>query len=143
MIEGPASYPLLRRRRRRTRRARLTAWARVLRLGAAGIGSLAVVFGIIAIARHAAAPDPHAEAKAAAAAFATGNYSAARHHAETALAVSPDRLDTLLLLARADLALGEGEAAEGALNRALRTGADRAVIRPLLADAWLRQGETA
>lgn len=143
MIEGPATYPLLRKKRRRNRRVRLSAWARLLRLAAAAIGSLAVVFGIIAIARHAAAPDPQVETKAAAAAFANGNYSAARRHAETALAVAPEHRDTLLLLARADLALGEGEAAEGALNRALRTGADRATVRPLLADAWLRQGEGA
>ncbi|WEK42702.1 MAG: tetratricopeptide repeat protein [Candidatus Sphingomonas colombiensis] len=143
MIEDPATYPLLRMKRRsRRHRTRRSAWSRLVRLVTVAIGSAAVVFGIVAIAREAAAPDPQVETKAAATALAAGNYSAARRHAEAAISVSPRLPDALLLLARADLALGDGEPAEGALNRALRAGVARDIVRPLLADAWLRQGDT-
>lgn len=140
MIEGPATYPLLRRRRQRTPRARRRAlW---IRLAAICTGSVVIVLSIIAIARYAAAPDPVAETRAATAAFAAGNYSAARHHAEAVVAVSPRRPDALMLLARANLSLGDADRAEGALNRAYRAGVAKEIIRPLLAEAWLRQGDT-
>lgn len=142
MIEGPATYPLLRMKRKPARRElRRAARSRFLRLGLIALGSITIVSGIVAIARAADAPDPQVELKAATNALTNGNYSAARRHAETALSVSPRLPDALLLLARADLALGEGGRAEGALNRAVRAGVGREAVRPLLADAWLRQGD--
>ncbi|MFT3978651.1 MAG: tetratricopeptide repeat protein [Sphingomonas bacterium] len=137
MIDGPATYPLIGKRPVQ----RVIPWARLARLAGIAIGSLAIVLGIVSIASRAAAPDPVAEKKAAAAALATGNFTQARHHAQLTIFVTPKDARALLLLARADLALGDGEPAEGALSRALRAGASRDIVRPLLAEAWLRQGD--
>lgn len=132
---------MLRGRRRRLRLFR-PAWlsGRLIRI----LATLAIVAlilgGIVTLARRAAAPDPSGALQASLDALKRGNYSAARNHAIVATE-GRNAADANVVLARSYLLLGEGVAAEGALNRAVAAGMPRARLHHLFADAWLQQGD--
>lgn len=71
-----------------------------------------------------------------------GNYSAARSHAQAAVKADPSWGLAHAMLARSFLALGDGVAAEGELDRARDAGFDPARTHQLYAHAWLLQGDT-
>lgn len=142
MLDTPARYPMLRGRRRRVPRVARPAWlsARITRILLV-LAAMALVLGaIVLLARRASEPDPHGALPASLAALARGNYSAARNHAITATN-GPDGAIASAVLGRIYLLLGDGAAAEGALNRAVATGVRQARLRHLFADAWLLQGD--
>jgi tetratricopeptide (TPR) repeat protein len=118
------------------------AWyrARTTRILAVLAAIALVLGGIVFLARRAAAPDPAGALQASLAALARGNYSAARNHAITATK-GPDGAVASALLGRIYLLLGDGAAAEGALNRARADGVPAARLHHLFADAWLMQGD--
>lgn len=141
MADRASRYPLLRRKRRGAsiRPAR--------RLGARGVriiavlALLALVLGtIVVLARRAAAPDPSGEYAAGIAALKRGNYSAARNHALIAT-TGADTGPANVLLARVSLLMGRGDAAEGALNRAVAAGVPIGRLRQLFAESYLMQGD--
>ena len=70
-----------------------------------------------------------------------GNYSAARSHAQAAIKADPGWGLAHAMLARSFLALGDGVAAEGELDRARDVGFDPARAHQLYAHAWLLQGD--
>ncbi len=70
-----------------------------------------------------------------------GNYSAARNHAQAAVKADPKWGLAHALLARSFLALGNGVAAQGELDRARAAGFDPARTHQLYAHAWLLQGD--
>ncbi|WP_375398333.1 tetratricopeptide repeat protein [uncultured Sphingomonas sp.] len=71
----------------------------------------------------------------------SGNYNAARAHAQRAVAADPGWGLAHAVLARDFLALGDGLGAEAELNRAGATGFDMKRGHQLLAHAWLLQGD--
>ncbi|WP_066777159.1 tetratricopeptide repeat protein, partial [Sphingomonas sp. CCH5-D11] len=87
----------------------------------------------------AARPDSGAALVGSLAALKRGNYSAARNHALVA-ADGPEAARANAVLGRAYLLMGDGAAAEGALNRAVAAGMPRARLHHLFADAYLMQG---
>ena len=142
MLDSPARYPMLRGRRRRVRRLAPPTWltGRTARILAALVVIALILGGIVLLARRASAPDPRGELQESLAALARGNYSAARNHA-IAAANGPDGAPANAVLARTYLLLGDGVAAEGALNRAVAAGMPQARLHQLFADAWLLQGD--
>ncbi len=75
--------------------------------------------------------------------FERGHWTAARDRAQAATAADPDWGFAQAVLARTHLALGEGAAAEGAIDRAIRGGFDAARAHQLRAHARLLQGDTS
>lgn len=141
MREETRRYPLLRNGRRKPRRARqLPVRRRNLLRVLALLTMLAVVLAaIVLVSRRASQPDPGEAFVASLAALKRGNYSAARNHAMVA-ATGPDAGLANAVLARAHLLLGNGAAAEGALNQAVAQGVSRGRLHQLFAHAWLVQG---
>ena len=138
MIEEGRRYPLLRRRRRGRASTGKATW-RLARVVAMLVVIALVLAAIVLVARRASRPDPNEALRASFAALKRGNYSAARNHALVA-ADGPDAARGNAVLGRAYLLLGDGAAAEGALNRAIAAGMPRARLHQLLADAYLLQG---
>ncbi|QNE32147.1 tetratricopeptide repeat protein [Sphingomonas sp. NBWT7] len=142
MLEEPRRYPMLRGRRRAPRRLARPAWlsAAALRL-LAGLALAGLLLGgIVLLARRAAAPDPRGALSASLAALDRGNYSAARNHALVA-SKGLDGAIASAVLGRVYLLLGEGVAAEGALNRAVQGGVAPARLHQLFADSFLAQDD--
>ena len=150
MLDEARRYPLLRRRRRRW-------WQRLggpVRRGEAaqpgGGAARAIAAGLLVaalllavwVARRPSRPDPRHEIAASLGLLHAGNYSAARRHAQTAVDAAPGWGLAHAVLARADLAIGDGVAAEGELTRAAANGFDMARGHQLLADAFLLQGDS-
>ncbi|WP_374944058.1 tetratricopeptide repeat protein [Sphingomonas sp.] len=92
-------------------------------------------------ARRAARPDPQVLAAKASATLAAGNYDAARSYARAAIAAGAPGSTPHLVLARADLMLDDGLAAEAELDRAVATGTPAASLHALRAHARLLQGD--
>lgn len=136
-----SAYPMLRRHARR-RRWRLPRFRRrELRLAAVLVLAVVVLAGAVWAAR----PKPDA-AKALAdarATFAAGNYHAAKRNAQIAVRAAPKLAAAQLMLARAELELDEGLAAEAALGRTRQLGTPGADLHHLLARARLEQGDPA
>ncbi|MEO5866650.1 MAG: tetratricopeptide repeat protein [Sphingomonas sp.] len=111
--------------------------------GALGVAVAILMLGRIAVT-HITADRP-AEARTDIAQslglLAAGNYSAARNHAISATKADPNWGLAQAVLARAYLALGEGIAAEGALDRAIAAGFDARRAHQLYADAYLLEGD--
>lgn len=144
MGEATHTYPLLRgRRKRRGVLLARPAWlsARTVRLAGVLLIAVALVGGIVLLARRVSAPDPRVELATGLRMFERGNYTAARTHVQAATAARPDWGLAQAVLARVHLALGEGVAAEGALNRATAAGMPARRLHHLFADAWLQQGD--
>jgi tetratricopeptide (TPR) repeat protein len=142
MHDLSARYPLLRRRRRRsTQRGPDHARRMPLRLLAVLVLAALVLGGIVILARRASAPDPARAYEEGVAALARGNYSAARNHALIAAVGTDDPARANVLLGRVNLLMEDGSAAEAALNRAVAAGLPAARINPLLAEAFLLQGD--
>ncbi len=141
----PARYPLLRGRRpiqRRSRgmehflRARLTRRA-LARIGMVLAGVAAIVL-VAMVARRASAPDPAQALAASSAALRAGDFSEARAQAQVALQERPGWAEAHAMFARAAVALGEGDAGEGAAARALAAGYPATRLHHVLARAhWL------
>ena len=135
-----AAYPLLRARRRK-RRVRLPA-VTPARLRLAGL--VAAALAVVAVAVWAIRPGPPDATRALADArttLAAGNYHAAKRNAQIAVDAAPRAAAAQVVLARASLELGEGLAAEAALDRAQQFGAPAADLHHLLARARLLQGD--
>jgi len=71
----------------------------------------------------------------------SGNFSAARSHAQAAVKQDPQWGAAHAVLARTFLALGDGVGAESELGRAAAAGFDMSRGHQLLAEAWLLQGD--
>lgn len=145
MLEGRATYPLLRgRRRRRAPLRRVVRWsrgrtARVL----LGLLVLAVLgAGVALLARRADVPDAGASIARGEAALARANYSAARNHLVQATRAEPNNAAAQIALARTYLLLEDGVAAGGAIDRALSAGAPPSRLHALRAAALLLQGDS-
>jgi tetratricopeptide (TPR) repeat protein len=96
------------------------------------------------LALAACAPaNPQARLAEARAAFAAEDYVRARSVVLAALASAPGNHDMLLLLARADLALGDGEGAGSALARLADGGMHGVDWNALAAEAALLRGQRA
>ncbi|MEG3181031.1 tetratricopeptide repeat protein [Sphingomonas sp. LT1P40] len=129
-------------RRRRSKRTRSLNLRRIvvfaLCIGAFGVALFAfrsVVTG---------GPDPAAAREAVARSqtyLKANNASAARSQAFTAVRADPQWGEAHLALARANLMLDEGVAAESSLRRALDSGVDPKRIHALMAHAILLQGD--
>ena len=132
------TYPLLRGRRKRRRRVRVSGRAIAL-----AVIALAVIAAGMLLARRSARPDPQKLLADAAATLAAGNHHAARANAQAAAAASPGSSPAHLLLARADLLLDDGLAAEAALDRAVAAGASSRRLHGWRAHARLLQGDRA
>ncbi|WP_395612983.1 tetratricopeptide repeat protein [Allosphingosinicella sp.] len=76
-----------------------------------------------------------------AAAFESGDIRTARVELLNALQQEPGNKAARIMQARVQLALGDGEAAEGEINRARQSGATLGETSHLLAEARLRQGD--
>lgn len=145
MTDAGRRYPLLRGRRRGTRSrpisdaVRQRRWRLVRIVGMLALAAL-VVAGIVLVARRAARPDPAQEYVASLAALKRGNYSATRNHA-IAAGDGPGAARANAVLGRAYLLLGDGDAAEGALNRAVAAGMPATRLHQLFAEAYLAQGD--
>jgi putative PEP-CTERM system TPR-repeat lipoprotein len=72
--------------------------------------------------------------------FDAGNLRDAIAEVRLSLDNDPDNLPAVILAGRINLALKQGDAAETALVRAIMLGADRSVINPLLAEAYMIAG---
>ena len=136
----PEAYPLLRRRRRR-RRLRLPRIGRRAWIVAGAALALALVIGGFAAWRPGARIDPRQAYAEGVAAYRTGNYSAARNHAQAAIGAAPATGSAHLLLARAYLQLGDGLAAEAELTRAADTGIRADLLHGYRAQARFLQGD--
>ncbi len=112
-----------------------------------GIGGLVAALGTAALwtARAPSADPAQARSQLATSLrlLAAGNATAARSWALKASRNDPKWGLAHAVLARSYLALGEGQAAQGALDRAKAAGFDMRRARQLRAEAWLLQGEPA
>ena len=138
MLDAATAYPLLKRRRRR--------WSpRPHQLRIAAVLALcgALVIGAALWLTRAETPDARASLAATLHALATGNYHAARTHAQAATVADPQAGAAYAALARAHLELENGVAAEGALARAAAAGVPRGGTDHLLAHARLLQNDPA
>lgn len=138
-----SAYPMLRPHARRRRRLRLPSIdRRHLRLAAVLLIALAVL-GAAVWASRPGPPDPARALADAQKTFVAGNYHAAKRNAQIAIGAAPRTAAAHLMLARAELELGEGLAAEAALGRARQLGLPAAGLHHLLARARLAQGDAA
>lgn len=135
MLEGPAIHRSVRRSRRLRRVA--IPWRPLAILFAA----VAIVALIARLASWSAAPDPADAVRQGQAALARGNYSAARNHFTVAVAADPTDGTAQAALARAYVLLGEGVAAQGAVDRAASAGVPAARLHHLRAAAAFLQGD--
>jgi tetratricopeptide (TPR) repeat protein len=128
--------------RRGRRRWRAPAW---LWRGVLALAALAVLSGAgLAIRHWRNAPHPsraHGEIVAALTLYRAGNMSGARAAAARAAYDKPEWALAHALLARLDLALGDGAAGEAELDRAKAGGFDPARLHQLYAEAQLLQDE--
>ena len=113
MLDGPATYPLLRGRRKRRRGAWLRRVAGVIgsrgvRIGAAIALLAGIAIAIAYVARRADAPDAAVSIAHGRAALARANYSAARNDFIAAVRSEPDNTTALIALAQAYLLLEDG-----------------------------------
>ena len=134
-----AVYPMI-RGRTRLRGPRLPIRSRARLAAALVLASGALLIAVLML-RPAPRVDPTREYADARAAFAIGNYSAARNHAQAAANAAPGFAAAHLMLARAYLALGDGLAAEAALTRARDAGAPAAALHAYRAQSQLLQGD--
>lgn len=146
MREGPATYPLLRGRRKRRRGwwlQRLNALIRTRVVRRAGIITAAAVvaFGIALLARRADVPAASDSIARGQAALARANYSAARNDFIEATRAEPGNAAAQIALARTYLLLEDGVAAGGAIDRARSAGVSAARLHHLRAAALLLQGD--
>lgn len=148
MLDVPASrYPMLRgtrpreRKRRRVRRW-LLGWFTLANAQRTGLVVLAILVAVavVLLAQRAARPDFARELDESQRALAKGNASGARTHALAALSVEPQSAPASLALADANLALGDGALAEGALQRVLSAD-PKADLHARAAQAALLQGD--
>lgn len=144
MLEAPALYPMLARRRRRRR---LSTRLRKVATGWAGRALLAlllvagVAYGIVRLAERAAMPDAATALRDGEAALKRANYSAARNHLLAAVQAEPGNARAQRDLARSYVLLGDGVPAQGALERAAQAGAPASELHSLRAAAMLLQGD--
>ncbi|MEH3047536.1 tetratricopeptide repeat protein [Sphingomonas adhaesiva] len=134
MREGPLAQPV-RPRPSRT----LLRWRAIGVIAALMLAAIAIV----ALARRADRVDPATAMREGQAAWARGNYSAARNHFLAAVATQPANGAAQLALARTWLLLGEGVPAQGALDRAAAAGIAAATLAPWQAAAAQAQGDAA
>lgn len=144
MPDRAATYPLLRRRRRRARPWRHVRTALSGPMGRIALVLLvvgAVVALIVRLAAGANLPDPQVAMRDGQAALARGNYSAARNHFIDAVTARPGDGPAQVALARAYLLLEDGVAADGALDRAQAAGVAAARLHALRAESLLLEGD--
>ena len=134
-------YPLLRRKRVSRRHRTLTRHR--VRLLAVGLLALAIVGAATLLAMRREPPDAQRALANALTTLEAGNYSAARRHAQAAVSAAPSLGIAHAVLARADLELGDGLAAEAELARARDTGVVADRLYQLQAQVRLLQGDPA
>jgi tetratricopeptide (TPR) repeat protein len=136
-----SAYPLLRTKRRR-RRWRVRVDPARVRLAAVLLAALTLLAALLWASRPGP-PDPAAALAEARTTLAAGNYNAARSNALRAVTANGRSPAAQLILAEALLELGEGLAAEAALDRAKQAGAPPEQVHHLAARARLLQGDAA
>ena len=145
MAEAPATYPLLRGRRKR-RRASWPGVIGLLRRPAARIALALLLlaglaFAIWTLAHRADVPAAAISMQRGRAALVRANYSAARNHFAAAVTAAPSDAAAQVALAETYLLLEDGVAAGGAIDRARSAGASEARLHHLRAAALLLQGD--
>ncbi|KQM62150.1 MULTISPECIES: tetratricopeptide repeat protein [unclassified Sphingomonas] len=114
-------------------------------LGAGGLAVVAVALASLGGVLPARADGAAARTKVAQALaqFQAGHWTVARDRARAATAADPASGFALAVLARTELALGDGAAAQASLDRATKAGFDPARAHQLYAHARLLQGDPA
>lgn len=112
-------------------------------LGISGLGIVAAMLATIGnvLPARADAADARTTLAQALGALQAGQLTQARQRAQAATTADPNWGLAQAVLARTHLALGEGAAAQGALDRAMAAGFDPARLHQLRADARLLQGD--
>ncbi|NTS63891.1 tetratricopeptide repeat protein [Sphingomonas sp. HHU CXW] len=145
MADARATYPLLRGRRRGRRVSWPGAAALLQRRGARAVLAvllLAIVAAALSmLARRADVPDAAVSMQRGTAALARANYSAARNDFIAAVTAEPGNAAAQRALAETYLLLGNGVAAQGAIDRARSAGLPAAQLHHLRAAALLLQGD--
>ncbi|KQM90459.1 hypothetical protein ASE70_03465 [Sphingomonas sp. Leaf22] len=113
-----------------------------------GMGGLAIVAGMLAtiggaLPARADAADARTRLAQALTHYEAGHWTQAREAAQAATAADPKWGLAQAVLARTHLVLGEGVAAQGAIDRAVADGFDPQRIHQLRAHARLLQGDAA
>lgn len=137
-----AHLPVRTRSRSRRRRLALRIPRRVLVLAGAALGGCAVVAGIALAPERADPSRARAELVQSLGLLSVGNFNGAQAAAVRATRDDPSWGLAEAVLARAELARGEGIAAEGALNRAVAHGFPADRLHQLFAHAYLLEGNT-
>ena len=114
-----------------------------VRLMAIALLALLLVGAVAALALRREPPESSRSLADALKTLASGNYSAARRHAQAAVTAAPDLAVAHAVLARADLELGDGLAAEAELARARDSGLPAERLYQLQAHARLLQNDPA
>ncbi len=136
-----ATYPMLRRKRMRRWWLPPVLAGNRARLIALMLLALFVVAAGIALSKRRDPPDARRSLSDALSSLDAGNYSAARSHAQAAIAAAPKLAMAHAVLARAYLELGDGLAAEAELARAKEAGLAGDRLHQLAAQARLLQGD--
>lgn len=110
-------------------------------IAAAMVTIVVAAMSVVVVARRGHHVDPLVAMREGRAAIVRGNYSAARNHLLAAVQADPANGDAQLALAKTWLLLGEGVAAQGALDRAASAGVAPATLAPWRAAAALAQGD--
>lgn len=140
MREGPLAQPR-RRHRRRVWAGRSQRAGRWVRWGGGVFAFGVIALAVVWLARRADRPDPAIAWREGIAAQQRGNYSAARNHFIAAARSGERSGAALLRLARVYLLLGDGLAAQGALDRAIAAGVPVGQTRALHVAALAAQGD--
>ncbi|KQR88029.1 tetratricopeptide repeat protein [Sphingomonas sp. Leaf343] len=139
MADAAMLYPMMRRRRRRGWRIRVSP--RVRSIAVLAVCALLVLGGTAKLLLRPAPVDARVLLSNALTTWEAGNYNAARSNALAAVAAAPQSGAAQAVLARAYLELGEGLAAEAALTRAEAAGFPATRLHQLRAEARLLQGD--
>lgn len=137
----PSRYPLLRRRRRARGGRRVWRPGPRLRLGIVLVAALVVLGGVVSLALRPSPPSADHLFARSLAALERGNIHAAYADAQAAARAAPQAGIVQAVLARTLIDLGEGAAAEAALDRAVAVGLPNGRLHQLRAAASLLQGD--
>ena len=118
----------------------MTFFAKPALMATSALAAAALTLGVARPA-HADAAAARTELAVSLGLLKTGNYNAARAHAQAAIRLDDRWGLAHAVLARAFLALGDGLGAEGELGRAAANGFDMKRGHQMLAEAYLIQGD--
>ena len=138
MLDAVTAHPMLKRKRRRRR-----VDPRIVSRALVAAVALALVAGLAWWATRPAPADARALLVRSLVAMQAGDWHAAADEARAAAHAQPSAGIAHALLARAELELDHGVAADAALGRAVAVGLPASRLHQLVAHARLLQGDTA